>query len=219
MGAVRGHGGGWKMTYFGNPSRRNSQKKTYLKTLSYSNKMLLVILTQTLSIMQPWHTDTNHHFKGIETNELYKRGRCYTSEMIRRLYLLLNICFFSFLIRWLNASENESFPVFSKETLFYFSTQNISPIYSKLKMVRLCWLFVMMAFMCSPGFGSLCSVCNDFNQLDKILVSSASSQTCLHLNTCWSFSWGTALGRTLTENIQEPLVLFDHSQQSFKINE
>ncbi|XP_013888243.1 pro-opiomelanocortin [Austrofundulus limnaeus] len=42
-------------------------------------------------------------------------------------------------------------------------------------MVRLCWLFVM-AFVCRPGFGSLCSVCNEFSRLDKIL-------DCFHLCT------------------------------------
>lgn len=75
----------------------------------------------------------------------------------------------------------KAFTVFDREFpcrhITFYSAQSltcVSALHSRLKMVCLCWLLVVVvAYVCVPGFGSVCrdnAICNDLKDKGRILV-------------------------------------------------
>lgn len=138
------------------------------------------------------HTATN---PPMITSYIKKGGKCYASAMIKRHLLYFfnkrKVAISSYLgmIKWIFQPlgrvvllkpflcfEESSPPVASfsfqliASLVFYF-------LRTRLKMVCLCWLLVVvMAYVCVPGFGSVCwdnSICNDLSNKEQILVGQA----------------------------------------------
>lgn len=76
----------------------------------------------------------------------------------------------------------------------------LSVLHTRLKMVCLCWLFVVvMAYVCVPGFGSKCwesSICNDLSSKGRILVGQTAGSIIFILALqCFLFVTATPIGK------------------------
>lgn len=74
----------------------------------------------------------------------------------------------------------------------------LSVLHTRLKMVCLCWLFVVvMAYVCVPGFGSKCPICNGLSNKGRILVGQTVGYIIFILAflQCFLFVTATPMGK------------------------